>query len=209
MLFRAVGRRCAVDLDSWNLPFTSEQILDRLHILKYIQRETDISKLATSLVRRASYRRSASVVDAPAVFDCSSFTKWLYAQRGIWIPRRCLHQFAFGNPSDGNGCVDGDLVFRAGSLRPPIHPSVAFACHVGIVVGSSVIHAQPFIPGGIVSDPLESWLHHPSWHGVRRIVPSGRRILTLDIPPTSEIETSDDICWHLLESMDWSSHLLC
>ncbi len=205
MHFRASGRRVAVDINSWQLPLPTDEILKRLRQSGFTIREIDVSKFALSSVGRSVYRRSAPFVEAPLAFDCSSFVKWLYAERGIWIPRRCLHQFSAGAPVEDDAILPGDLVFLNGLVCPPIAPNKRVS-HVGIVVDRDiVVHAAPDAHGGIACAELPRWRRKKSWRGARRFAPTDRAILTLEIPSHLEIETSDDVCWHLLETIDWSN----
>lgn len=205
MHFRASGRRIAVDVDSWHLPLPTDEILKRLRQSGFATCETDIAELALSRVGRSVYRRGAPFADAPNVVDCSGFVKWLYAERGVWIPRRCLHQFTFATPVADGAIMPGDLAFLNGAQSPPFGPRETRVGHVGIVTPRGVVHAAPDASGGVACEELSRWRRKKSWRGARRIIPAGREILTLEIPSHLEIETSDDVCWHLLETIDWSN----
>lgn len=206
MFFRAVGRRVAVDIPSWHLPLTLDQSLARLRGLGFIVHETKFETLARSVIGKATYRRSAPLAAAPYAFDCSSFVKWLYAERGIWIPRRCLHQFHSGTPVEENAILPGDLVFLNGTPCPPLGTPENRVSHVGIVIDNGiVVHATPETMYGIACEKLTSWRQKKIWRGARRFIPPDHSILTIEIPPDREIETSDDVCWHLLETLDWST----
>ncbi|OGL74119.1 hypothetical protein A3E39_02995 [Candidatus Uhrbacteria bacterium RIFCSPHIGHO2_12_FULL_60_25] len=206
MHFRASGRRIAVDVDSWHLPLPTGEILNRLRQSGFVLRDIDVSRLSLSCVERSVYRRGARFVEAPRAFDCSSFAKWLYAERGIWIPRRCLHQFSAGIPVEDDEIMPGDLAFLSGSICPPVGTPDAHVSHVGVVTDRGlVVHATPDAQLGVSCDDLTHWKRKESWCGARRFVPFGRDVLTFDIPSHLEIETSDDVCWHLLETIDWSN----
>lgn len=134
-----------------------------------------------------------------------SFVKWLYAERGIWLPRRCLHQFSAGTPVEDDETLPGDLVFLNGSVCPSF-ASEARVSHVGVVAYHRlVVHATSNAKGGIASAEISRWQRKNCWRGARRVISVGRKILTLEIPSHLEIETSDDVCWHLLEAIDWSN----
>jgi hypothetical protein len=203
MSFRASGRRIAVDTGSWHLPLTSNEIRERLHQSGFVERNVDVTELALSRVGQSVYQRGASFAEAPHVVDCSSFVKWLYGERGIWIPRRSLHQFSVGTPITESEILPGDLVFLSSPICPPIGTPDACVTHVGIVVDHErVVHATE-THGGIAFAELARWQHRKYWRGARRILPADRPILTLDVPSHLEIETSDDVCWHLLETITW------
>jgi peptidoglycan endopeptidase LytE len=97
MVFRAVGNRCAVDLQTLNLPVDQEEALKILVKAGLAPIAVDLIQLARSLLK-AKYRRGAYLWLAPKVFDCYSFTKYLYGQRGIWLPRRSIQQRERGSP---------------------------------------------------------------------------------------------------------------
>lgn len=64
------------------------------------------------------YRSGARPAEAPRVFDCSSFTQYLYRRIGMELPRRSYEQATHGTavplPLDENLAV-GDLLFFTGS----------------------------------------------------------------------------------------------
>src|SRR3989338_8780587 len=96
MEYRAVGNRCAVILNSLRLPHSREETLAILNHKGFTVVEVDIIALARQCIGTSRYRRGARPSEAPAVVDCSSFIKWLYAQRGIWLPRRSIQQRELG-----------------------------------------------------------------------------------------------------------------
>lgn len=205
MHFRAHGRRCAVDIVSWHLPISKQDALQALLQLGFLVVKADILSVADGLIGKTEYRRGARVCDAPSALDCSGFVKWLYAQRGIWLPRRSLHQFSVGEPVDTQHIEPGDLVFTGGNICPPHGPRESRVSHVGIVgKNNDVFHASPNVKGGVVRGSVRAWTAHTFWRGARRIVPTGTDIITLETPIHLDIETSDDVCWTLLERLDWT-----
>ncbi|KLU60326.1 D-gamma-glutamyl-meso-diaminopimelic acid endopeptidase CwlS precursor [Peptococcaceae bacterium CEB3] len=79
--------------------------------------------------------RALSYVGSPYVFggtnrsgfDCSGFTKYVYAQFGISLPRTSFAQFDSGTPVSMDNLQPGDLVFFTTYARG--------ASHVGIYIG--------------------------------------------------------------------------
>ncbi|WP_088226512.1 C40 family peptidase [Desulfosporosinus sp. FKB] len=68
-------------------------------------------------------------------FDCSGFTKYVYANSGISLPRTSYAQFASGSPVSKNDLQPGDLVFFT--------TYTSGASHVGIYMGGGrFIHAS-------------------------------------------------------------------
>jgi peptidoglycan DL-endopeptidase CwlO len=88
-------------------------------------------------------------------FDCSGFTRFVYAHFGISLPHYTVSQFARGKRVSRAGLRPGDLVFFRG------------LGHVGIYVGGGrFIHAPH--TGSVVSImPLSS---HGSYDGARRLI---------------------------------------
>ena len=69
-----------------------------------------IATMARKLIGKP-YSREARMSDAPNAFTCSTLVKYLYAMRGIWIPRFVEQQYEFGRPVENLHA--GDLVFRS------------------------------------------------------------------------------------------------
>lgn len=205
MHYRAHGRRCAVDIASWHLPISIQDALIALTTLGFHVVDVDIGELAEKMVGNTKYLRGARMREAPAALDCSGFVKWLYAQRGVWLPRRSLHQFAIGEVVAPDDIRPDDLVFTGGSVCPPYGPRESRVSHVGIVgKNNDVFHASPDAKGGVAHVGLRTWTKHTSWRGARRILPANTRVITLETPSHLDIETSGDVCWLLLERLDWT-----
>ena len=61
-------------------------------------------------------------------FDCSGFTRWVYSQNGIQLPRSSKEQFQVGRPVDVAELKPGDLLmYKRGSRGS--------GTHIGIYVG--------------------------------------------------------------------------
>ncbi len=197
MNFRAVGKRCAVVMEELDLGISDSQALGLLQRAGFEVQRVDMCALARRSVGRASYRRGAYSYEAPSVFDCSSFTQWLYAQKGIQIPRRSIQQ---RDDEDARGVLyselrPGDLVFTEGR-RPYYRTDPADGVgHVGFFCGDGmVIHASsPSV--GVVETPLSHFVQEGEFRGAKRYLPTGKEVLTLLVPEDREVWTSDDICW--------------
>ena len=109
----------------------------------------------------------------PAGFDCSGFTRWVYAQLGIRLPHSSYAQWDMGRHIPRSALRPGDLVFFAGNG------------HVGIYVGGGrFIHSPQ--TGEVVSIAALS----SAWYGAAydgavrlpgtqraRLVPRPRRVV--------------------------------
>ncbi len=86
----------------------------------------------------APYKFGASMSEAPARFDCSSFTKYVFAKHGIYLPRSAYQQSQVGGRVSFEGLRPGDLMFfKCTSRDVPID-------HVAIYIGNGrMLHATP------------------------------------------------------------------
>lgn len=204
MYYRAVGNRCVVDVDELALPIEQSEIVDLLEQKGFRLVHIDIVALARDCIAGSTYRRGARLREAPGVVDCSSLTKWLYGQRGIWLPRRSIQQAACGEPVARGEELSGDLIFVSGH-RDYYHddPSTGIG-HVGMVTDSgTVIHAANQ-RSGVVETALTDFCGDDV-RAIRRFIPAGRFVPTLELPSGREIETADDIRWVILQSLPYPS----
>lgn len=201
MEYRAVGNRCAVTLDSLHLPISREETLAILSQKGFRVVEIDIIALARQCIGTSQYRRGARPSEAPTVVDCSSFMKWLYAKRGIWLPRRSIQQRELGETVNLDELVAGDAVFVSGRIDYYHNDPANGVGHVGIATGDeSVIHAANR-KANVVESPLDKFVGKTKFRGARRFIPKGTEILTLETPLNREVETADDIRWIVLQSL--------
>lgn len=91
----------------------------------------------------------------PSGFDCSGFTKYVFAHFGISLNRRASEQAHQGTPVSRGNLQPGDLVF----FGNPVY-------HVGIYVGGdSFIHAP--VPGDVVKISSLRWMDYSMARRVR------------------------------------------
>lgn len=210
MIYRAAGTRCAVNLREMNLPISAEnEIRGILSDKGFREIDVDISALAKSLVGVARWKLPARQYEAPQYFDCASFVKWIYAQRGITIPRRCMQQFEFCRTHAK--ILDRDEVFCPGDLlfvtspfvhgkRTDEHNGIGHVCLV-IDNGDVVCATNSEFGLGVVKIPFHQICATRKICGTGRIVSREAELITLLTPPHREIETSDDVRWIILQSL--------
>ena len=88
-------------------------------------------------------------------FDCSGFTRFVYAHFGIALPHYSGAQFQMGHRVSERGLRPGDLVFFDG------------LGHVGLYIGGGrFIHAPH--TGTTVS--IDTLAHHGRYDGARRLI---------------------------------------
>jgi len=198
--YRAVKNRCAVDIDALALPLEKTDVINLLRTKGFKIAEVDMVAIARERCILSTYRRGARLSEAPEVVDCSGFVKWLYAQKGVWIPRRSIQQREFGEKAVLAEVAAGDLVFSSGRIDYYFDDPEDGVGHVGIATGEgTVIHAASR-EVGVVESPLEIFVRNGIFRGVRRVIPLGREVITIITPPERDVETSDDIRWIILQS---------
>lgn len=200
MKYHAVGNRCAVDFSEFRLLISAEQSLEILQKKGFSKIDVDVVLLARSFMGIAEYRRSARLQEAPGIFDCSSFVKWLYGQKGIWLPRRSVQQREFGSLVNFCDIKAGDVVFVSGLIDYYVSDPFDGVGHVGIATESgTVIHAASR-KAGIIESPYSDFVKK-GLRGIRRMVTDKRTFYTFETPIEREVECSDDIYWIILQNL--------
>jgi len=201
MEYRSVGNRCAVALDALRLPISHKEILTILDQKGFRIVDVDLIVLAMQCIGTSRYRRGARLFDAPAIVDCSSFVKWLYAARGIWLPRRSIQQREYGETVDLHEIVGGDLVFVSGWIDYYNDNPSNGVGHVGIATDNgTVIHAANR-KDNVTESPLTQFIGTDKFRGARRYIPKNTDVLTLQTPVGREVEIADDVRWIVLQSI--------
>jgi hypothetical protein len=203
MIYRAVNGRCAVVFEDLNpsLPISVNSALQILQKNGFLAIIVDIGFLARGLVGVSSYHRGARMREAPNVVDCSSLTKWLYAQLGIWLPRLAIEQRELGEPVQLNELVAGDLVFTTGSRDRYFQDLSDGVGHVGVYTNGRVIVHTANSKKGVVCCQLDQFLKINEFRGARRYFPNKKKLWTFETPPGREVETSSSIGWIILDSL--------
>lgn len=95
-------------------------------------------------------------------FDCSGFTSYLYAKKGVSLPHTARGQFQMGHKVDRGGMKPGDLVF--------FHTVTSGISHVGVYAGNGkFVHASSRRSGGVRVDSLDSGYYKHAFRGARRM----------------------------------------
>lgn len=198
MMYRAVGDRVAVCLADLGLPLADHEVMRVLVANRFRQIIVDQEALAREWIGRAYYERGSHPNRAPDVVDCSSFTKWLYAERGIWLPRRSIQQCEEGVAVELDTLCAGDLVFLSlGRYNFYIDDPDDGVGHVGYVTEQGTIIHATWHGRTVRECSLDDFLRKP-FRGAVRIVPIDREIITLQIPADQFVETSDDLKYIVL-----------
>lgn len=199
--YRAVGNRCAVHLPSLGLPISDTETTSILIQKGFREIKVDLIILARECIGISQYSRGARLREAPAVVDCSSFIKWLYGKRGIWLPRRSIQQSEIGERIESNEKIAGDVIFTSGALDYYLSDPREGIGHVGIATGEGTIIHAANSKVNVIESSFEAFTEPSKLRSVRRYIPLGVEVLTFETPPEREVETSDDMKWIVLQSL--------
>jgi cell wall-associated NlpC family hydrolase len=131
------------------------------HVTKHMSRATKIAREQLKLVKFARHLLGVRYVyggtSPGSGFDCSGFTRFVYAHFGISLPHYSGAQFDLGKRVSRAGLRPGDLLFFDG------------LGHVGIYVGhGDFIHA-PHTGTRVSITPLSGW-YSARYDGARRLI---------------------------------------
>lgn len=200
--FTAKGR-CVINISQIGLSINRSRVLSLLGEEGFAPLDINILDLARSCLG-ASFKRGADLAQAPHCFDCSGFTKWLFAQKGIWLPRLSVQQREYGRRYGRRvglrELVPCDLIFTLGNWNWIYDDVSDEVGHVGMATsGEMVIHATN---GGVIECSLEAFLEDPCYfRAAYRILPLASDVVTLQIPDGYSIESSDDVRCLLLKRL--------
>jgi hypothetical protein len=201
MKYFTVENKCSVDFFRFNLPISHAQALDILLQKGFIPLQHNIIEFARSCIGLSEYQRGVHVEKAPILVDCSSFVKWLYAQLGIWLPRRSIQQRKLGNRVLLDEIRAGDLVFTTGKIDYYDEDPQDGVGHVGVATNNGTIIHAANSQKGVVETPIHDFCTQETFRGVRRIVNSFDQLQTFQIPEGIQVEFDDDIRWIILQSL--------
>ena len=201
MEYRAVGNHCALNLMLLKITLPGEEVLALLRRLGFFIVDIDLVSLARRGMAGARYHRGARPSEAPQTVDCSSFAKWLYGRRGIWLPRYTIQQRQLGEDVSLSHLLSGDLVFTKGRISWYDDDPETGVGHVGVATGNGTIIHAANSDSGVIEQPLEEFLRNDVFRGARRYLPSDRTVYTLEAPSRWEVETMDDLRWIILQHL--------
>ena len=190
-----------MDFRTLALPIDREKALALLAAKGFHQIDVDIVALARTCIDKSEYRRGARLREAPGVFDCSGLIKWLYGQRGIWLPRRSIQQREYGEIVQLEEMIAGDAVFASGWIDYYLDDPSDGVGHVGVATGEGTIIHAANRKVGIVESSIEHFAGMTKFRGARRYIPVGAEIFTFETPNGREVEIEDDFRWIILQSL--------
>lgn len=139
------------------------------------------------------YKYGASVLhDAPDVFDCASFTSYLWKEAGVAVPRISVDQFVFGEAVSFEALQPGDLIFSNSGTENIYYESIEWmkgtkvpegVDHVGLYLGEGkLIHASRYNESGVAVEPIAESARFKNIVGMRRIAISVEPRFVVTIP---------------------------
>ena len=98
----------------------------------------------------------------PSGFDCSGFVQYVFAQHGVFVPRKVAQQYRAGRDVPMSQLEPGDLVFFA-TVAPG-------ASHVGIALGGDTFVHAPSTTGEVRIERLNAPYWSTRFVGARRVL---------------------------------------
>lgn len=203
-MYHAVPGRCAVHINDLRLPVPDGIALEVLLRLGFMVIDTDIIEIGRSCVGTCTVRRGARPSEAPYVFDCSSFTQWCYGQLGIEIPRRSIQQRDFGRRLDLVSEIrKGDLIFSTGSGHNYFDDDPGDAVgHVAIATGDgTILHTTRTAPKTVRESAIGPMTRARYYRGACRIIEDRGPLTVIAVPPSRDVQRSDDLRWIILQNL--------
>ncbi|OHA16728.1 MAG: hypothetical protein A3C79_00085 [Candidatus Taylorbacteria bacterium RIFCSPHIGHO2_02_FULL_45_28] len=206
-MHHAVKNRIAVHrIQLQHLPIPEERALFILQEKGIRVIEVDIIAIAKGLIGKASWKFGARQHEAPLFFDCSSLTKWLCGQRGIWIPRRPTQQFihcrSHANTLHLSEAKPGDLLFTNSPFKNGVMYEIDDTIgHVFFVTDkeTAICATNSEFGTGIFEVSFADIFKTRKFLDVGRVMTND--VVTFLTPPHREVETSDDIVQIVLQSL--------
>jgi peptidoglycan DL-endopeptidase CwlO len=128
---------------------------------KPLSHATAVARKQAKVVRFARHflgiRYSYGGTSPRSGFDCSGFTRFIYAHFGITLPHYSGAQFDRGRRVSRAGLRPGDLLFFDG------------LGHVGMYIGSGLFIHAPHSGTRVSIDPLSGW-YSGRYDGARRLL---------------------------------------
>jgi cell wall-associated NlpC family hydrolase len=98
----------------------------------------------------------------PSGFDCSGFVQYVFAQHGVFVPRKVTDQFRSGKDVAPSQLEPGDLVFFT-TVAPG-------ASHVGIALGGDEFVHAPSSNGEVRVERMSAAYWAARFIGARRVI---------------------------------------
>jgi cell wall-associated NlpC family hydrolase len=131
------------------------------HVSTHVSKATRIAREQTKVARYARHLLgvpySYGGTSPRSGFDCSGFTRFVYAHFGVTLPHYSVAQFDLGRRVSLRGLRPGDLLFFDG------------LGHVGLYIGKGRFIHAPHTGTRVSIDTLSGW-YASTYDGARRII---------------------------------------
>ena len=207
MNYRAIGNRCAVNFKKMKLPVSELVATQVLKHLGFEVLEVDLLSVAHEIIAsKHTFKKVASIKEAPETISCATFIKWIYAQKGIWLPTRCIQQYLFGKTIPYLEAKAGDLLFVSGWNSDYYDEDpLEKVGHVGMIKDQNTILSCSNRYSGATEISFDSFVQKRNINrevrGVRRYIPDDEITYTVISPEDLEVEWSDDLRWIILRNL--------
>lgn len=206
-IYRGVGNRIAINILDLGNNVSIEKAFSILKENGINEIEICMLSIAKELVTKAQWKLRSGQWEAPLFFDCSSLTKWLYGQKGIWIPRRPIQQFEHCKKSGESISLEhakqGDLMFTTSQFKNGVRIGDNDGWHVFFVSDNkkAICATNSEFGIGVVEVPFTEIFKTRKLRKIYSVTERRIPLTTFLIPPNREIETSDDIKHIILQSL--------
>jgi phenylalanyl-tRNA synthetase beta subunit len=179
-----------------------KEVLGILGDLGFDVSKTNVQKLIIDKAQRLlgkPYKYGVSTFyDAPEMFDCSSFTRYVFREAGIEIPRVSVKQLDFAEHVALDDLEPGDLVFSRGDKPHMTKEHPDGIGHVGLYIGrGQVIHASGKAKK-VVKENVNVFVKN-NWRGAGRITDVTENKLLAFVPPfRQDILTKEDLAEEII-----------
>ena len=116
------------------------------------------------------YKKTARFYEAPEVFNCSTFTKFIFEKVGKNLPKKAITQASRGRKVNRKNIKPADLVFirgKAGYYNNKFPDGIG---HVGIFIGNNKVVSARSLPEKVVEEPLKNYLEREQLRVIRRLI---------------------------------------
>ncbi|OGY27437.1 MAG: hypothetical protein A2Z42_05120 [Candidatus Woykebacteria bacterium RBG_19FT_COMBO_43_10] len=135
-------------------------------------KEEKIQKIIKTARRylNTPYKKAARFYEAPEVFNCSTFTKFIFEKVGKILPKKAISQATRGRKINPKNIKLGDLVFirgRAGYYNSDFPDGVG---HVAIFVGNNKVISAKGSFHRVVEENVKKYLDEDQLRTIRRVL---------------------------------------
>ncbi len=118
----------------------------------------------------APYKRTARHYEAPDVFNCSTFTRFIFEKVGKNLPKKAITQATKGRKVNPRNIQPGDLVFIRATRGYYNNEFPNGVGHVGICVGDDKVISARGLYKQVAEEKLNNYLKKDQLRAIRRFI---------------------------------------